>query len=968
MRAKIFKLLGRLVGNHPGKIISLVLAFTLFFIWASGKISMRNQFSDMMPPGIPQVDEYKHIANNFASASSITVVVEDLEKDQKLMKRCAEVIADKSMLLIHHKPKEGQELTFKQKLLVGMGKYPVKGVVYDTVELVERVDYQLDKDFFKNNGMIIQKTKDLKNMIDMFSSTSLPELLENINNNLEKEYVEDSENLTSLDGEARAVESIESLYKFISSLGNYELSDDSVWVRERIEAFLTGENYIFSPDNSLLLLQVQPAVSMNDWDNMLILGEKMDHLLKEINQEFPDLEVSASGMAIMGYEEMEFTKKDMGWSSVIALVLILVLLIGSFRSWKHPFFSVVVLIISLIWVTGILALSIKYLNMMSASFGLILIGLGIDFGIHMISGYKDARDMGFSVKESLVEMYLKVGSGVMTGAVTTAIVFFTLILTRFNAISEMGIAIGTGIMVCFFLMLLLLPAMISWEQQGFSLTGKIVKKLHLGFLATIFRWIGKVIVFPFKTKPFQWISSLLQFEFLEKMGTLMNRLGFAISVLVLAIIIVIMSYFSGKKIDFEYDMMELEPKNMPSVICQKKIIDKFEISPDFAMLTVSDLEESRRLVQEYKKIGNRTGLIGQVDAITEIIQSQEIQKKNIPLIEAFKETVKSGQFPKEFDQQTIEKVLIELERLHFNLVEMGELSISSKGLKNKIIKKCDDIVGKSDEESKILQMIERMKKDENLINKLNQYQAVLTPTLKENLLQMSSIEPVTIESVPDKIKERYLNESDSTYLISVVPNDNIWEEKYLRKFSDITAKVSDKITGYPIITLIFIDLIQEKGKTAIWIGFIAILLFLTLDFLSLKYTLIAIVPLIIGATWMVGLMTLLGVKFNYNNFMALPLILGIGIDDAVHILHRYRLEGKFSIPVVMKHTGRAILLTSLTTGIGFGSMGLATHRGLASMGQVLVFGVGSCFVSSVLVLPAIITIYEKIFKSKRGAL
>jgi predicted RND superfamily exporter protein len=114
---------------------------------------------------------------------------------------------------------------------------------------------------------------------------------------------------------------------------------------------------------------------------------------------------------------------------------------------------------------------------------------------------------------------------------------------------------------------------------------------------------------------------------------------------------------------------------------------------------------------------------------------------------------------------------------------------------------------------------------------------------------------------------------------------------------------------------------------------------------------------------MVGFMALFGIKFNYSNFMALPLIIGIGIDDGVHILHRYKIEGRNSIPTVIHFTGRAILLTSLTTMIGFGSMGLASHRGIASMGQVLFLGVGCCFLSSAYLLPAIITVFEKIFKN-----
>jgi predicted RND superfamily exporter protein len=155
------------------------------------------------------------------------------------------------------------------------------------------------------------------------------------------------------------------------------------------------------------------------------------------------------------------------------------------------------------------------------------------------------------------------------------------------------------------------------------------------------------------------------------------------------------------------------------------------------------------------------------------------------------------------------------------------------------------------------------------------------------------------------------------------------------------------------------DLMKEKGRVAVLIGAIAIMLFLYLDFRSLKYALLAMVPLAVGTVWMLGMMAAMGMKLNMINVMCLPLILGIGIDDGVHVLHRYRREGKGSVPAVLKYTGRAIILTSLTTMIGFGSMALASHRGMASMGQVLFLGVGACFLSSAFVLPAIITVLER---------
>ena len=147
-------------------------------------------------------------------------------------------------------------------------------------------------------------------------------------------------------------------------------------------------------------------------------------------------------------------------------------------------------------------------------------------------------------------------------------------------------------------------------------------------------------------------------------------------------------------------------------------------------------------------------------------------------------------------------------------------------------------------------------------------------------------------------------------------------------------------------------MVTERGRLAILFAIIAIMVVLIIDFKSLKFALIAMVPIILGAVWMVGLMGLFGIKFDMSNVMALPLILGIGIDNAIHIIHRYRIEGK--IPIVLKTAGKAILLTSLTTMVGFGSLAFSPHRGLAGMGYVLFIGVGCCFLTSISVLSVIL--------------
>jgi hypothetical protein len=106
-----------------------------------------------------------------------------------------------------------------------------------------------------------------------------------------------------------------------------------------------------------------------------------------------------------------------------------------------------------------------------------------------------------------------------------------------------------------------------------------------------------------------------------------------------------------------------------------------------------------------------------------------------------------------------------------------------------------------------------------------------------------------------------------------------------------------------------------------------------------------------------GLLGLLDVPLNPANMIVLPLILGIGIDDGVHVVHDFRSQsGRYRIS---SSTASAVLMTSLTTMVGFGSMMLASHRGLASLGRVLTLGVLCCCITSMFLLPAVLSWLSK---------
>jgi len=98
----------------------------------------------------------------------------------------------------------------------------------------------------------------------------------------------------------------------------------------------------------------------------------------------------------------------------------------------------------------------------------------------------------------------------------------------------------------------------------------------------------------------------------------------------------------------------------------------------------------------------------------------------------------------------------------------------------------------------------------------------------------------------------------------------------------------------------------------------------------------------------------LGISFNLANFFAIPILIGIGVDGGVHILNRHKEEpgGK----LIAHETGTGVLLSSLTTMIGFGALATASHKGLQSLGFIMAIGAGAILIAALTVLPALLRV------------
>ncbi|HCL29723.1 MAG TPA: hypothetical protein DIC52_14945 [Candidatus Latescibacteria bacterium] len=161
--------------------------------------------------------------------------------------------------------------------------------------------------------------------------------------------------------------------------------------------------------------------------------------------------------------------------------------------------------------------------------------------------------------------------------------------------------------------------------------------------------------------------------------------------------------------------------------------------------------------------------------------------------------------------------------------------------------------------------------------------------------------------------------------------------------------------------IIFAEMLQlmlDDAVKAVVLTLLMVTIVLLIDLRSVVSVILVLTPLLTALLWVTGFMYVFDFKVNIYNIVAFPTIIGMGIDNAVHVFHRYRESGVGSLRLVLRTTGMALLATTLTTMVGFAGLVPAHHPALYWIGIVSLLGLGSCFVSAVTLLPALLQLRE----------
>jgi predicted RND superfamily exporter protein len=903
MRDRILTSIASYVVNKPWWSLLWILIVTIVCAGMMGQLTISTEYQDMMPQDDPSIVELNTISEEYNATSTLYIVAEG--ESQALRAFADEVI-----------PK-----------------------VESLEQYITDVIYQAPKDFIADHALMLMKTNDLENSRTLFEDPNLVGFLTNLNDSFEKEYIQSEEKISNLEQEQGAVQFLDGIQTWVDEFDNALEGRGAGAGAAASEAILFGSGYNQSWDRRMMIFKVMTTFTIYDLEPLVACPDSIEAVMLPVAEKY-GVDAGLTGSIVLGRDKMAAINTDMIVITMLAIVGVLILFMVAFRMIVAPFLAIITLIFGVIWAMGLAWPLAGQLNMLTAMMGAMLVGLGIDFSIHIIAVYTEWRAKGEDVLAAMTGAMTRSGKGIITGGFTTAIAFMTLIFGKTDGMKQFGLVLGVGLILTMVAALTALPTLLVlrerfWGRIRKDAKPKAPRDISYRFLGSSAHWLSQ-----------RWIFSLVA-------------------------VVIVVGFFAyrGFQLEMDYDSRNLLPKGLKSLELQDKMIEAFDMDPDNAMLTATSLEEAYTLTEATKDAST----VGVVSSIVDLLPPEEEQEQRKALVADVRRAMSRAQISPTVTQADLNRLKSEVERLEDNVMEIQSMALI--GGQDKVYLKAGLLVGvvPDEDDPSIITLHEQLQPSMPDITRgtLSQLREKLTApasvtpenvrpfhlefarSFKPAVIRMANTETLTIESLPSEIRDQYVGKSGKHFLIYVFARENIWNRQNMARLVDEMEKVSPRATGMPIVYHALLGAMLADGKLAMQIAIGLIFLLLLADFRNVWKALLAIVPLIFGVLLMLGVMHVSGMMLTLVGIYAVPIIIGIGIDDGVHIIHRYNVEGSSEHATVFSSTGRAILLTSLTTMLAFGSLWFAAMAGLADLGVVLFIGVGSCFVATVLVIPVL---------------
>ena len=728
------------------------------------------------------------------------------------------------------------------------------------------------------------------------------ELLTTLERTLRREQGFSSPKMTSEPAVKLQLKLLEDLKRALLSRGRSPLvpvwkalaPDEEAAMNTSLLKLLNGERYVYATlaEDKVQVLLFKGGSRSTELS--LSKGEEVERvraLLKRLERASYGLRVRLTGLPVMLYDERQTCAQDSVRSGLLSICLILTVFALGFGGLRKPLFSVAGLLCGLGWTTAYTAFVVGHLNFITVTMVSMLMGLGIDFGIHFIFRFEEERLQGHSPAEAIQNTVQTTGVDTFVGAAATSASFLALTATDFKGVSDLGLLACGGVLLCFFSTVMVLPALL-----GLSSEERRPRQFVLDYLA---RFEQKML------DAHRWVTA----------GALLSVLA---------------SFFLAGRVGFSYDLLAIQSQELTSVQTEKEMLRDYDTTVLSGAVLVQGDEDARALAKRLLELET----VSKVGSMTDLLpvggEAKEALVNSI-VTEARKiETPEPISLERARDLLKLQARLQEIEEKSGNVAQDPTIALAMKEVK---------------------EVVETMNPGP-LQDGLKSFQSSLIDDLGKliSLLKSQETSILTLNDLPEELRIRYVS-PEGVYLLSIQPSVNIWKRENLKRFLGEVESLGVTIVGHPVVQSHILESFDQAFKVTPWYTFFGVFTVMFFYLRRLGQVLLSSLPTALGVALIFSVMGVTGIEFNVVNFVALPISVGIGAVYGVHAIHR--MEEIDDEAILSTSTGYGILLSGLTTIAGFASLMTAHHRGLSSFGFVISVGVVANLVVSLIVLPAL---------------
>ncbi len=613
------------------------------------------------------------------------------------------------------------------------------------------------------------------------------------------------------------------------------------------KSLFRDDPYLISRDRKILFLLAKPRGMPGNIKYARKIGKIVRAAVARATAKSgaEGLKVDLVGPFRTNVEEYAALVADIFATAGVSLLLLLCLFYFHYRDARLILWIVSPTITAVLWAFALAKIFIGSINTQTAFLAAILLGLVVDFSIHLASGYVEERRGGADVIKAIEESFKNVGPAVAFCAATTFAVFVVLVFTDLVGFKQFGFIAAVGVMSAVMSNLLVLPSVIVLTDRGEA------RDLKASLFSAVSRF-----------------SDVLSD----------NRRIVRFAALLLAVAGVA-GWLSVGKVGFEYNLENLRSKKK----AYEKITDRLDeilghgVTPSAVFLT-SNMDETCALEKRLKEMSKKRGsTILDVKSACDLVPANQKEKA----------------------------------------IEINEIVYTVKENRDFI----KDTLGERE---------------------------------FEDLEQMLAAKPVDFASIPDKVKRRFADKNGKLGTFVFVYSKNRSSDMrrmldHAREVKHVHAGGRDYYsTGESIIFSEMLSMMRTEGARAVSFALAAVVILSIAAAGGVSGGMLIILSLAVGLGLLAGCMAWFSIKLNFFNIVVFPMILGIGVDSSIHLYLRNK-TGRSAAPVMS-----AVILSALTTMIGFSSLLFASNRALVSIGLLAVTGVALCLVSAIFVMSAVL--------------